>query len=112
MDRRRIDPQELAARIDEQADRSAARIRHQKPCTHIEGRTLETEARTHVDGRDDLTAREHDAVDERRGVGDTRDRFDQVDVRNLAARQGVGRTCDYEQDVLIGVLIRHAVSLT
>ena len=80
-----------------------------RPCScttssrvEVGGGALEAEARAHVDRRHDLAAREHHAVDERRGVRHARHLLHHLDVRDVLAGQRVGRAGDDEQDVVVG----------
>ena len=65
---------------------------------HVVGRALEPEPRAQVQRRNDLAAREHHAVHERRGVGHRRDLLHHLDVRDLAAAHRVRRAGHGKQD--------------
>src|ERR1051325_11694507 len=81
VDRRRIDAQEFAAGVDEQADAAPAHVDDEDPRAQVDRCALEPEPRAHVDRRDDLAAGKHHAVDERRRVGHPRNLLDEVDEK-------------------------------
>src|SRR5688572_19897470 len=99
LNRRRWQRQEFAAGIDQQSDTASPGLDHEQPGPQITIGPFESEPRAHVDGRDDLPAREHDAVDERGRVGYTRDLLHHLDVCHLLTGQPVRRPGDAEQNV-------------
>ncbi len=81
-------------------------LHDQQPRPQVRRGALEPEARAHVDGRHDLAAREHHAVDERRRVRHARHLLDHLDVRHVVARQRVGGAGDDEENVVVGARAR------
>src|SRR5262245_49234198 len=90
---------ELARLVGQQADVPGAVLDDQQPRARVQRRTFEAKARTQVDDRHDLAAREDNAFHKLWRVRYRRDLLDHLHVLDLPARHRVRRAGHTKHDV-------------